>query len=133
MDQRNESTHDRLNRELRRRNLRDRGVWAGWAVAMGALAIFGFVSLNVPINARYVEGIAGQTMSLPTEDTIRLMLRVQVEGRMHDVTLASQLVHPAPGDPVCLRASQYRFTGHTAYHIASQSLCNRPTATQNVD
>lgn len=128
-----ESTHDRLNRELRRMHLRDRSRWAGWAVLFASVGTFVFFSLNTPVNTRYVSDVAGQVMSMPTEDKIILLMRVSVDGRTYDLRLPSQLVHPAVGDTVCLRASERRFTGHTTYHNVSPVLCDRTNTTPDVN
>lgn len=133
MDNRNESTHERLNRELRNMRLRDTTTWAGWAVLFLSVGTFAFFSLNTPVNTRYVDGIAGPSMSMPTEDRIVIVTRVEVEGRTYDMRLPSQLVHPAVGDTLCLRASERRFTGHTTYYNVSRTLCDGSSATQQVD
>lgn len=134
MERPNESTHERLNRELARMRMRDAGFWGGWAVLIGCVGLFGFATLNTPTNVRYVEGIAGATMSMPTEDRIVVLTRVQVDGRSYDLRLPSQLVHPAVGDVLCLRAAQHRFTKHTSYVNVSPTLCaDGPDTTPQVD
>lgn len=129
----NESTHERLNRELARLRMRDIGFWGGWALLVGIAVIYGFFLLNTVTDVRYVEGIAGETMPLVSEDRTILVTRVTVEGQTRDIRLPSQLVHPAKGDPICLRAGEHRFTGHTSYVSVSPTLCERPSATDQVD
>lgn len=119
-----ESTHDRLNRELARMRLRDVGFWGGWALLVGIVAIYGFLAFNNVTDARYVTGVAGDVLPLTSETGQRIVLRVTVEGQTRDIRLPSQLVHPAKGALVCLRAGEHRFTGHTSYVSVSDSLCD---------
>lgn len=133
MNDLNESTHERLNRELARMRMRDVGLWGGWALLVGVLGLVGFVSLNTITEARYVVGIAGGTIPLTSEDGTTIVTRVTVEGRIRDIRLPSQLVHPAVGDPVCLRAGEHRFTGHTSYVPVSRTLCEGTETTEGVD
>lgn len=133
MDDRNESTHERLNRELWRMRTHDVGFWGGWALLFAIAALFVFFGLNTAQNVRFVTGTAGQTMPLITEDGTRLILRVTVEGNLRDIRLPSQLVHPAPGETLCLRAGEHRFTGHTSYINVPMSLCEEPSATPDVE
>jgi hypothetical protein len=129
----NESTHERLNRELSRMRVRDIGFWGGWALLAAVVLIYGFFTLNHVTNVRYVEGIAGETMPLMTEEGSLIRTRVTVEGQIRDIRMPSQLVHPAKGDPICLRAGEHRFTGHTSYVSVSPTLCESPSATDQVD
>jgi hypothetical protein len=133
MTDRNESTHDRLNRELARLKYRNLSYWGGWALLIGITAFFAFAYLKHPTSVRYVEGIAGQTTPLKSEARLRLQMSVTVEGQQRLLILPSQLVHPAVGDTVCLRAGVHRFTRHTSYVSVSKSLCDGPSATQNDD
>ena len=118
-----ENTTDRLNRELARMRLYDLGFWGGWAVLVGTLGLFAFFSLNTVTDVRYVTGIAGQTMPLMNEAGTTVTTRVTVEGQTRDIRLPSQLIHPAQGDQICLRAGEHRFTGHTSYVPVSRTLC----------
>ncbi|MEL6957617.1 MAG: hypothetical protein AAGL89_01540 [Pseudomonadota bacterium] len=129
----NESTHERLNRELSRLRVRSFGFWGGWAVLIGIVGLYAALTLNTVQNVRFVTGVAGQTMPLASETGMHLKMRVEVESRTRDITLPSQLVHPTPGDLVCLRAGEHRFTGHTSYVIVSNTLCDGPSATDQVD
>lgn len=129
----NESTHERLNRELDRMRMRDVGFWGGWAVLIITVVVFGFFSLNTVTNVRFVTGVAGDTMPLNAEDGMLLIMQVEVEDTVRQIKLPSQLVHPARDDTICLRAGEHRFTGHTSYMIVSDSLCDAPSATPDVD
>lgn len=128
-----ESTHERLNRELARMNMRDIGFWGGWALLIGVVGLFAFLSLNHVTNVRYVTAIAGETTLFLTEDGASIKTSVTVEGHTRIITLPSQLVHPAKGETICLRAGEHRFTGHTSYVIVSRTLCDAPSATQEVE
>ncbi|AGI68914.1 hypothetical protein OAN307_c34200 [Octadecabacter antarcticus 307] len=72
-------------------------------------------------------------MSFPTKHRMIIKMRVQVEDRVCDQTLPPQLLHPALAKTLCLRASERRLGGHTTYHNVSRTLCDRPTATPDVD
>lgn len=133
MNDHNESTHERLNRELARARLTDLGFWGGWALLIGTLAVVVFLGLNTVTDVRYVIGTADQTMPLISEDGMTLITRVTVEGNLRDIRLPSQLVHPTPGDPICLRAGEHRFTGHTSYISVPMSLCEGSSATPDVE
>lgn len=104
--------------------MRDVGFWGGWALLVGIIAVYGFFALNQVTDVRYVTGVAGDVQPLTTESGQRIVLRVTVEGQTRDIRLPSQLVHPAKGAPVCLRAGEHRFTGHTSYVSVSDSLCD---------
>ena len=133
MDQRNESTHERLNRELGRMQLRSAGVWGGWILLVGTVALFIFLNANGVTNVRYVHAIAGDSMPLAAEDRLVIVTRVTVEGTSRDLRMPSQLVYPAKGDEICLRAGEHRFTGHTSYSIVSDTLCDDTSTTPQVD
>ena len=107
------------------------GFWGGWTLLIGIGLLYLGLALNKPTQTRYVTGIAGDTMTMPTDDGIRVIMRVTVEGQTRDITLPSQLVHPAKGDPVCLRAGEHRFTGHTSYVSVARTLCEGPDTTQS--
>ncbi len=111
--------------------IRDVGFWGGWALLIGIGVLYAGLALNTPSQTRYVTGIAGDTMPLATESGARLVLRVTVEGQTRDIILPSQLVHPAKGDPVCLRAGEHRITGHTSYVSVARTLCDGPDTTQS--
>ncbi len=128
-----ESTHERLNRELARMRIRDVGTWGGWVVLVVIVLLGGFFVLNLPDETRYVTGIAGNTMPMTSEDGSNIRTQIEVEGRTRVITLPSQLVHPAKGEIICLRAGEHRFTGHTSYVIVSRTLCEGPSATESVD
>lgn len=128
-----ESTHDRLNRELAAMRVRDMVRWGGWAVLIGTVATFGFFALNTITNVRYVIGIAGDSTPLMTETGTRIMTRVTVEGQTRIINLPSQLVHPAKGEAICLRAGEHRLSGHTSYVSVARRLCEGQSATQQVD
>ena len=124
-------TNARLDRELSKMRLRDAGFWGGWALLIGIALLYVGLIWNKPAETRYVTGIAGESIALTTETGGKVITRVTVEGQVRDVTLPSQLVHPAIGDEVCLRAGEHRFTGHTSYVSVSQTLCDGSDATQS--
>lgn len=124
-----ETTNDRLTRELARMQLRDMGLWGGWALLCGVLALYAFFALNNVQNVRFVEGVARDTVPLVGEDRTILVTRVSVEGQLRDIRLPSQLIHPAKGEVICLRAGEHRLTGHTSYVPVSTTLCEGATAT----
>lgn len=95
----------------------------------GIAALFMFLIANKPTQTRYVTGIAGDTIPLMSEDGASIRTRVTVEGRQRDISMPSQLIHPARGETVCLRAGEHRFTGHTSYVIVSRTLCDDATGT----
>lgn len=62
-----------------------------------------------------------------------IKMRVQVEDRVCDLTLPSQLLHQTLAEALCPRASERRFSGHATYHNVSRTLCDRTTAAPDVD
>jgi len=128
-----ENTTERLNRELNRLRFRSVGFWGGWALLIGIAALWVLLIANKPRETRYVTGIAGGTMPTMSETGATIKTRVTVEGRQRDILLPSQLVYPAQGETVCLRAGEHRFTGHTSYVIVSRTLCEGLSATPEVD
>jgi len=131
MDRPPDSTHERLNRELARLRYRDVSLWGGWALLFGLFGLFVFLYVNYPTETRYVRGIAGASHSLPSETGITVTTRVTVEDRGVDMLLSSQLVHPAPGQELCLRAGKHRFTGHTSFVIVADQFCDGSDTTQS--
>jgi len=133
MTDQNDSTEDRLNREIARLRRRTFSLWVAGAsivVLMGGLVFGGF---NTITETRYVLGTARQTAALASDTGTKWFVRVTVEDQQRDVELSFPLGFPAPDDPICLRANIHRFGGHTSYTGAPMRLCNIPTATQPVD
>lgn len=118
-----ESPHDRLNRELARMQVRSVGFWGGWAVLIVTVGAYAFLSLNAPKDGTYVTGVAGQTQPLLTESSAVQVLRVTVDGAPVDIRLRSNLVHPTPGETVCLLRTTRALTSGTHYAIAPRDRC----------
>lgn len=124
-----EDTHERLNRELARMQIRSPGLWGGWALLIATVGLFAFLSLNVPVDGEFITGEAGQTQPLLTETGAVQVMRVMVDGAPRDIRVPADLVHPLPGEPVCLRRSTRALTRTTSYTIAPRTQCDAPSAT----
>ncbi|PWG15661.1 hypothetical protein [Salibaculum griseiflavum] len=124
---------DRLTRELWRQRLRSRGLWAAAATLALFVVIFTLALLDKPRSVRHLLLTAGPTTVLPSDDGATPVLRVELDGQPRMARMGSRLVHPTPGEPVCIAVSERRLSGRMTLRVAPRTRCADTSATEDVE
>ena len=119
-----ESPTDRLNRELWRYRLREGQTWLAAAVGLAVVAVVLVLTAGaIPREVRHLPGRMVAATPLMTESGIHLDLRVEVGGVLRPATSRAQLVHPAPGERICLRETR-SWLGQRTLHLVDERQCS---------
>ncbi len=128
MTNRNESVHERLNRELWRMRFRNPRNWLS-ALGILALLVLTFVIyVRIPGEIAYQTGTMEDVAQLMTEAGPLQVLSVRIDDRIFHVRTRAAILHLARGDAVCVQLTTFRLTGYGDFG-RSAPLCGRRALT----
>ncbi|MDJ0824627.1 MAG: hypothetical protein QNJ16_03905 [Rhodobacter sp.] len=123
MTNRNESVHERLNRELWRYRVFNRHTWLTALAAVGILALVLVATVRIPGEIAHRTGIMETAMPLLTEAGPRQVLTVRIGDERRLVDTRATILHPARGEEVCVRLTTDWLTGRRTAALADPSAC----------
>lgn len=137
MNDRKDTTNDRLNRKIAQMRYRTYAYVGITVLFVGLLMAFVILDARKPAHDTFVIGVAGQSFPLMTDEGTRVLTRFTIETSdgpiVRDIHWGSRSAFPEVGSTLCLRIAVQRISGYTRNAVVPNTFCEGLSPTPSVD